>query len=320
MIVSRKEDHIRICLEEEIEAGHTGFEELALEPRIPTIQKKNISLKTKFLGHEFRYPFFICGMTGGCALGKKVNSNLASAVQNLGIGMGVGSQRAAIEDPSLEDTYSVVRRRAPDAFIVGNLGVGDLRKYGEGEIAKVVDMIRADALAVHFNAVQEAVQPEGETNFSGVFANLKNLCGSLKIPVIAKETGSGFSRIDATNLKDAGVSAIDIGGWGGTNFALVEHFRSKGRLGELFSHWGIPTYEGLQQCRGILPLIASGGIRNGLDAAKALSAGADLVGFAKPALKPATESAAEVEKTVLNLAEELKIAMFLTNSTRVSEL
>lgn len=320
MIIKRKEEHIKICLEEKVEAGHTGFEELALEPKIPTIKKEDISLSTKFLGHSFRYPFFVCGITGGCPAGRKINANIAAAVQGLGIGMGVGSQRAALEDPSLEDSFSIVRRRAPDAYLVGNIGAVQLKEYGVKEVAHAVDMIRADAMAVHFNGVQEAVQPEGDTDFTGVFSNLKNLCSSLKVPVIAKETGSGFSQEDATNLKDAGVSAIDIGGWGGTNFALVEHYRSKSGQGKLFSNWGIPTYDSLIQCKGILPLIASGGIRSGIDAAKALSAGADLVGFALPVLKPAQESAAAVSKTILRLAEELRVAMFLTNTKSVSKL
>lgn len=320
MIRNRKEDHIRICLEKKVEVGHTGFEDIALEPRIPTISREDVSLKTKFLGREFNYPFFVCGITGGCEMGKEINSNIATAIKNLGIGMGVGSQRAAISDPRLEDTFSIARRRAPDSFLVGNIGAVQLKEYGKQEIAYAIEMIHADALAVHFNAVQEAVQPEGDTDFSGVFPRLKKLCASIDIPIIAKETGSGFSKKDALKLKEAGVKALDIGGWGGTNFALVEHYRSKSELGKLFSHWGIPTYDSICQCKGILPLIASGGIRTGLDAAKALSAGANLVGFALPVLGPATESAIEVEKTILRLAEELRAAMFLTNSKRVSDL
>jgi len=320
MIVNRKEDHIKICLEEKVEVGHTGFDEVALEPEIPKIKESEISLETTFLGHKFRYPFFICAMTGGCPSAKPINSNLATAVQNLGIGMGVGSQRAAIEDRTQRDSFEIVRRKAPDAFLVGNIGAVQLKEYSSVKVKEAVDMIRADALAVHFNAVQEAVQPEGDTDFSGVISRLKRLCTSLDVPVIAKETGSGFSKKDALDFKDAGVSAIDIGGWGGTNFALVEHYRSKSEMGKLFSTWGIPTYDSLVQCSGILPIIASGGIRNGLDAAKAIAAGADLVGFALPALRPATDSTAAVEKLVLRYAEELKAAMFLTNSKNVGEV
>ena len=320
MISSRKEDHIKICLEKKVETGHTGFEGVALEPRIPAISKEDISMQTEFLGHDLNYPFFVCGMTGGCARGRTINSNIASAVHNLGIGMGVGSQRAALEDSTLEDTYSIVRRRAPDEFIVANIGVAQLKKYSQDKINTAIEMIRADALAIHFNPVQEAVQPEGETDFSGVFPNIEKLCASVEIPVIAKETGSGFSKEDAQILNDSGIKALDIGGWGGTNFALVEHYRSKSEIGKLFSAWGIPTYESILQCSGILPIIGSGGIRNGLDAAKALAAGADLVGFALPILKPAIQSPAEVEKTILRFAEELRTAMFLTNSKEIAEL
>jgi len=319
MINSRKEDHISISLSKEVESGATGFGRLALTPRIPTINERKISLKTEFLGHAFNYPFLISSMTGGCASGKKINANLARAAQNLGIGMGVGSQRAALEDPSLADTFSIARKNAPDTFLMANIGAIQLHEYSLPQIRSAVDMISADALAIHFNPLQEAVQPEGDTDFSHWHRKLKDICKRIGVPVIAKETGTGFSRSDALLLKNAGVSAIEVAGRGGTNFALVEHHRSHSDLGITFENWGLPTLESLKACKG-LPLIASGGMRSGLDAAKAIACGASLTGFALPLLEPAAQSARDVEKKFLTYATQLRTAMFLTNSKSISQL
>ena len=243
----RKAEHIKICLEQKAQArkATTGFEDIQLIHRaLPEVDRQKINLSASFLGKKLSAPLIVGAMTGGTEEATKINASIAEAVEKLGLGMGVGSQRAAIEDQKLEKTYTIARKKAPTAFLIANIGgVQLVHGYGLKEVKKAVEMIDADAVAVHLNAVQEALQPEGQTNFKGVLAKISEIAGELDKPVIVKETGCGISAEDAKALEAAGVKAIDIGGVGGTSFAAVEYYRSTSpnNMGEAFWDWGIPT-------------------------------------------------------------------------------
>ncbi|MFA4824877.1 MAG: type 2 isopentenyl-diphosphate Delta-isomerase [Methanoregula sp.] len=329
---SRKLDHLRICAEEAVESGDAGFGSIRfVHNALPECDKGAISLSTRFLNHTFSSPLFISAMTGGHPGTKDVNARLARAAEHYGAGMGVGSQRAALENPRLEDTFSVVRDEAPHAFLVANLGAVQLRDHGIEWAERAVSMIEADALAIHLNFLQEAIQPEGDHNAIGCSAAIEELCREFKTPVIVKETGCGISAATARQCWGAGVSAIDIGGWGGTSWAAVESVRadeSKNAkdhalksLGQDFSCWGIPTVVSLAEVLATgSPVIASGGIRSGLDIAKALALGADLCGMALPLLKPAMENDEALGNVIDVIHQQLMVTMFLTGSARVSDL
>jgi isopentenyl-diphosphate delta-isomerase len=293
---------------------------------LPEVNKTKISLSTTFLGKKFSAPIIVGAMTGGTEQATKINGAIAQAVENLGLGMGVGSQRAAIEDQKLEETYAITRKMAPNAFLIANLGgVQLVHGYGLKEVKKVVEMIDADAVAVHLNALQEAVQPEGQTNFRGVLAKIAQIAGAIDTPVIVKETGAGISAEDAKALENAGVKAIDVGGVGGTSFAAVEYYRSTAKenlSGEAFWDWGIPTavslIETVQTVK--LPVIASGGLRSGTDIAKALTLNASLAGISHPILQTAVKSTKETEDKLSSLMEELRNALFLVGAEKISDL
>jgi isopentenyl-diphosphate Delta-isomerase len=326
----RKEDHIKICLEQNAQAkkATSGFEDINLIHRaLPEINKKQINLSTNFLGKKFSAPIIVGAMTGGTDKAEQINASIAEAVEKLHLGMGIGSQRVAIEDQKLEKTFAVARKRAPTAFLIANIGgVQFVHGYGLKEVRKIVEMIDADAVAVHLNALQEAVQPEGQTNFKGVLAKIKEIAGALDTPVIVKETGAGISAEDAKALEGAGVKAIDVGGVGGTSFAAVEYYRSEGKkerfLGESFWDWGIPTAVSLVEAAQTvkLPLIASGGLRSGTDAAKALALNASLASISQPILQTAVKGAKETEEKLSCLIEELRNAMFLVAAEKISDL
>ena len=329
---SRKLDHLRICAEEAVESGDPGFADVRfVHNALPECDMTKIDLTSRFLGHRFSSPIFISAMTGGHPGTKDVNARLARAAERCGIGMGVGSQRAALENPSLADTFSVVRDEAPHAFLVANIGAVQLRDHGIEWAEKAVEMIGANALAVHLNFLQEAIQPEGDHDATGCLAAITALCRDFKTPVIVKETGCGISANTARALWSAGVSAIDIGGWGGTSWAAVESVRAheSGReqdkglitLGQDFAGWGIPTVVSIAEVLATgSPVIASGGVRNGLDIAKGLAFGADLCGMALPLLKPAMESDEALERTIDTIHRELTVTMFLTGSAKVTDL
>ncbi len=329
---SRKLDHLRICLEEDIESGSTGFEDIRLvHNALPDSDMDTLDLSTDLFGHRFGSPLFISAMTGGHPDTTRVNEVLAQAAQKYGLGIGVGSQRAAIEDQSLEETFSIVRETAPDAFIVGNLGIVQLRDHGIEWAETAVEMIDADALAIHLNFLQEATQPEGDHNATGCLDALRELCREFSVPVIVKETGCGFSEEIARLCYGAGAACIDVGGYGGSSWAAIESFRAgKGEaggdqrlsdLGLLFKEWGIPTAISVTEavrCGG--PVIASGGIRTGIDIAKALVLGAKLGGMALPLLRPACDGIEALSETIETIQQQLRIALFLTGHTRVSEM
>jgi isopentenyl-diphosphate Delta-isomerase len=339
---NRKIDHVRICHDEGAQArsATAGFEDIQLVHRaLPETDKSKINISTYFLGKKFKAPIIVGAMTGGTEKpielrGKivtnvlKINTNIAQAVEKLGLGMGLGSQRAAIEDQTLEKTYRVARENAPHAFLVANVGGVQLAHgYGIKEVKKIVEMIDADAVAVHLNALQEAVQPEGQTNFKGILVKICEIAGALDVPIIVKETGAGISAEDAKALEKAGVKAIDIGGVGGTSFAAVEYYRSSkdsvlNFQGEAFWDWGIPTAVSLiESSQSVkLPLIASGGVRSGTDMAKALALGASLAAISQPILETAVVGVKETERKLNCLIEELRNVMFLVGAEELNDL
>ncbi|NIO20443.1 MAG: type 2 isopentenyl-diphosphate Delta-isomerase [Candidatus Aenigmarchaeota archaeon] len=319
---SRKNDHIRICLEKNVEfVKSNGFEHVELEHRaLPEIDKDEIDLSTKFLGKKFNYPLFIEAMTGGTKEGERINKNLARAAEALGIGMGVGSQRAMLEDSKLARTY-FVRDVAKGMFLLGNIGAVQLPQYKLENILSLVDSINADGLAIHLNPAQELAQQEGDRSWKNLLKEIGYVCKKAKFPVIVKEVGFGISGKLSKQLVNAGAKAIDVAGAGGTSWVKVDSFRTK----DDFSHieeWGIPTAEALRDVvKSVkVPIIASGGIRNGAEVAKAIAMGSSLVGFALPLLKPATESSEAVRKHLEKIISQLRDAMFLVGARNIKEL
>lgn len=330
---NRKAEHIRISLEQDIRARHTttGFGDVRfVHQALPEIDRDRIRLATKVFRHEFHAPIFVGAMTGGTSEATKINTSIAEAVEELGLGMGVGSQRAAIEKPKLESTYKVVRKKAPKAFLVANIGAPQLvHGYGVKEAEKAVAMIEANALAIHLNPLQEAIQPEGEAHYAGVLRRIEKLVEKLRVPVIVKETGAGISAEVAKKLEQIGVEGIDVSGAGGTSWAAVERYRAETakdvfhqRLGESFWDWGLPTAVSLVEVSQStkLAVIASGGVRSGIDVAKAIALGASLASTATPILRPATKSTIEVKKTLSFFIEELRNTMFLVGAESMDEL
>jgi isopentenyl-diphosphate Delta-isomerase len=327
---SRKADHIRVCLEEDVQCRQTttGLERYRFTHCcLPEMAFSDVDTSITFLGKSLGAPLLISSMTGGTELARLINYRLAEAAQRHRIAMGVGSQRVAIENPQVASTFSV-RSLAPDILLFANLGAVQLNyDYGLEECLRVVDWLEADALILHLNPLQECVQTRGDTNFRGLLKKIAVLCAKLPVPVIAKEVGNGISAAMAQTLMDAGISAIDVAGAGGTSWAKVEGERAadarQRRLGTTFADWGIPTAECITSIRAIapsLPLIASGGLRNGLDAAKAIALGADLAGLAFPFLQAATESESALEELTQTLIAELSTVLFCTGSRRLEDL
>ncbi|MEM4473077.1 MAG: type 2 isopentenyl-diphosphate Delta-isomerase [Archaeoglobaceae archaeon] len=321
---NRKLDHIRICLTEEVESGYTGLEDVMLiHQAIPMVDFDKVNTEIDFFNKKLSFPFLIASMTGGHEIAKEINANLATAVEEMGIGMGVGSQRAGIEERELEDTFSIVREKAPKAFIYANIGLPQVIKDPE-IVDKAIDMVDADAVAIHLNYLQEAIMEEGDLIAEKGLDVLEQICKSVKIPVIAKETGAGISREVAVKLKEVGVSALDVGGKGGTSFSAVEAYRSENEvlksIGFDFFDWGIPTAFCIVDCAKILPVIATGGIRNGIDVAKSIAIGAVAASSALPFLSPAKISASAVKKQIQRFMRGFKTAMFLCGAKKVEEL
>jgi len=316
----RKQDHIKISLEKDVEVGSNGFEDISLPHNaLPELNLDQIEINSEFLGKKFKNPIIIEAMTGGTPQAMAINEALANVANELQIGIGVGSQRPAIEDDSLEETFEVVRI-AKKAFKVANLGAVQLNyNYGITECQMAVDMIEADALALHLNALQEVIQPEGNVNFADLLPRIENICSKLSVPVIAKEVGCGISKVVAEKLLSAGVKCIDVGGYGGTSWNRIEGYRAEGEkkeISEIFDNWGIPTAVSLLEIKDLkCPKIASGGVRDGIEAAKAVALGANVVGMALPVLKALDHDGEDgVFDFLYQVIDELKIAMFLTGS------
>lgn len=320
MLEKRKSDHIRINLEEDVgfKGLTTGLENYRfLHQALPEIDLHQVDTSVTVFGKKLKAPILISSMTGGTEQAQAINRTLAQAAEARGIAMGVGSQRAAIEDPSLAPTFQV-RELAPTTVLLANLGAVQLNYgYTIEHCRRAVDMLGADALILHFNALQEAVQPEGDTRFSGLLNKIEAVCRALPVPVIAKEVGWGFSDDTVRRLVEAGVSAIDVAGAGGTSWSQVEMYRAateaQRRVAGTFVSWGIPTSEAVLAAKRAapnIPIFASGGLRNGLDIAKCIALGATLGGMAGPFLKAAVESLEAVLDEIKITQTELQIAMF----------
>jgi len=326
---SRKTDHIRINLEEDVRSGlTTGLEHFRfIHQALPEIDLEGIDLSVEIFGRKLRAPILISSMTGGTEEASTINRRLAEAAQEMGIAMGLGSQRAAIEHPELASTFQV-RDVAPDIFLFANLGAIQLNYgYSIAECQRAVEMVAADALYLHLNALQEAVQPEGDTNFSGLLQKIENVCQALEVPVIAKEVGWGISGETARQLVNVGVAGIDVAGAGGTSWTQVEMYRaenpSQARLAAAFLDWGIPTAESIQQVHQAVPetpILASGGLRTGLEIAKSIALGASMGGMAGPFLKAAVISTEETVRTIWEVQREIQVTMFAAGASQINEL
>ncbi len=328
-IPSRKSSHIRINLEEDVRSGlTTGLERYRFTHQaLPELNLEEVDLSLQVFGKDLNAPLLISSMTGGTPEAAAINQTLASAAQEARIAMGLGSQRAAIENPELASTFQV-RRYAPDVLLFANLGAIQLNYgYGIDQCRRAVEMVEADALILHLNALQEAVQPEGDTRFGGLLAKIETVCRTLPVPVIAKEVGWGFSEQAARQLAEAGVAAIDIAGAGGTSWSQVEMHRaqdeSQRRLAAAFVDWGIPTAESILQVQKVAPdlmVFASGGIRTGIDIAKSIALGATLGGMAGPFLKAAVESLELTVQTIQEVRREIQVCMFAAGAGNLSQL
>jgi isopentenyl-diphosphate Delta-isomerase len=312
---SRKAKHIDVCLTQAVEyqSVSTGLERFRLPYNALTQTSLGaVDLGTEFLGVRLAAPVLIGAMTGGAELSGVINRNLAAAAQKLGIGMMLGSQRIMLDDDSASASFTV-RDVAPDALLIGNIGLAQLSDAMVGDLRNALDRVGANALAVHTNPLQEAMQYEGDTDFSGSIARLRDVATSIRYPVLLKEVGHGIGAAAAAELVDCPLAAVDVAGAGGTSWARVEQFV---RYGEIrypaLAEWGIPTAEALLEVRRTLPdmpLVASGGIRTGMDAAKALAMGADMVAVARPLLAAAVESPAAVLDWLGRFIAELQICL-----------
>jgi isopentenyl-diphosphate delta-isomerase len=327
---SRKDEHLRISLEEDVSFDRltNGLERVQLVHRaLPEIDLEDVDTSTTFLGHDLAFPILIASMTGGSSKTGRINQILAEAAEAFGIGMGLGSMRIALEDPSLAWTFQV-RKYAPTIPIFANIGAVQLNYgYDLDACRHLVEIAEADGLYVHLNPLQEALQPEGNTQFSGLIERIANLCHHLPVPVIAKEVGWGLSPATARALRKAGVAAIDVAGAGGTSWSQVEMYRSQTRVQREvaagFRDWGIPTATALTEiCRTIpdLPLIASGGLRTGIDVAKSLALGADIATLADVFLRAAATSAQALTDQLTIIQKQIEVAMFATGAESVTAL
>lgn len=328
----RKIDHIRIVLGEDVAAKgvHTGFGAYRLpHTALPELDLADVDTRTRFLGKTISAPLLISSMTGGASVAERINLALAEAAEHLGLPMGVGSQRAAVVDTRLAATYQV-RRVAPRIPLLANLGAVQLNYgFGVDQCRRAVEMIEADALILHLNPLQEAVQPEGNTNFKGLLARIEQVCRALEVPVVVKEVGNGIGGHDARRLYECGVRVIDVAGAGGTSWSEVERFRQPDELGRrvagAFANWGIPTSECIREVRAALPdvtIIGSGGVRSGVDVAKAIALGADLAATARPALSSAIDErgAEAVVEGLTAFIRELRVAMFCAGCASLADL
>jgi len=333
VIKQRKREGIVIPLTRNVQAkeSSTYLEYVKLiHNALPEIDFDAVDTSQKFLGHNFKAPIIIDSMTGGTPEATKINSRLSLAAEKFGLGMGLGSQRAGLLSSELAETYSIARSNAPNAFLVANIGGAQLSKGLKiKDIKNMIQMIEADALVVHLNPLQELIQPEGEPKYKGVLSKIKEICSNFDIPIIVKEVGAGISMDVAKRLQSAGVSAINVAGSGGTSWAGVEKLRAetahdsnKINLGELFWDWGIPTAVSLIEVRKSvkIPVIASGGIRNGLEIAKCVALGANMCGMAFPFLRHASKSLESLYEFTSRTLIELRSAMFLVGSKNINQL
>ncbi len=329
---SRKSDHIRINLEENVaSAVSSGLERYRfVHNALPELDARQIDTSLSLFGRQLRLPLLISSMTGGTAQAREINRNLAQAAQQAGVAMGVGSTRVAVVRPDLSDTFQV-RDLAPDVLLFANIGAVQLN-YGfcVDDCRRAVSLLQADALILHLNPLQEVLQPEGDWNWAGLLPKIAAVVQALAkdgVPVVVKEVGWGISADVARRLADVGVAAIDVAGAGGTSWSQVEMFRAQNdvqrRIAEAFVDWGIPTAESVLQVREAAPdvfVFASGGIRNGVDGAKCIALGATLFGLARPFLRAATLSAEAVADEIAVIAGQLRAAMLCVGAPSLNAL
>lgn len=328
-IGNRKADHIRINLEEDVRSRlTTGLERYRfIHQALPELDLEEVDTGVTVFGKRLRAPLLISSMTGGTTEAGVINRRLALAAQETGIAMAVGSQRAALEHPELASTFQV-RRYAPDILLFANLGAVQLNYgYTVDHCRRAVEMIEADAFILHLNPLQEAVQPEGDTRFSGLVRKIEAVCRALPVPVVVKEVGWGISERAARMLAEAGVAAIDVAGAGGTSWSQVEMHRAvnnfQARLAAAFVDWGIPTAESIRFVRQAAPevlVFASGGLRNGVDVAKAIALGATLTGMAGALLQAAAQSTETTVETLRLIQRQLQVTMFAVGARDITAL
>jgi isopentenyl-diphosphate delta-isomerase len=332
----RKGEHLDLAATADVDlAGQEPWSGIRFEHEaLPEINLEDVDLTTTLLGHRLQAPLLIAGMTGGHPDAEQLNRALALGAARHGLALGLGSQRAALVDSKLTSTYSVAREVAPTAFILGNVGIAQLLPQRSGaplsaaQLQAAVEMVRADALAIHLNFLEETVQTEGDRRAAGALDAIARAVSALDVPVVVKETGAGISRTTAVRLAGAGVAALDVGGRGGTSFAAIEGLRARARddargdrLGTVLRDWGIPTPVSIVATRAAgLPVLATGGIRTGLDAAKALALGATLVGVARPLLLAAREGEDAVQSWIAGFLDELRAVMFLLGARTPEDL
>lgn len=329
-ISRRKSDHININLEQDVgSTSSSGLEQYSFfHEALPEISLRNVTIETSLFEKILSAPILISSMTGGTDEAKKINQILAEAAQACNIAMGVGSQRIALDDPSLIPTFAIARRQAPDILLFANIGAVQLNYgYSLDDCRKAVDMLQADGLILHLNPLQEALQEDGNSNFEGLAAKLEYICRHFTAPVIAKEVGWGISERTARLLANCGVSAIDVAGAGGTSWSQVEMHRAPNeiyrQLAATFSGWGIPTSQSIlnvKACAPKLPIIASGGITNGLDIAKCIALGAKVGGMAGKFLKSATEGTDKVIDLINITKEQIRVSMFAAGVCSMDKL
>ena len=327
---NRKDDHIKICLDEKVQFNQikNGLEKYCFSHCcLPELDYQEIDISTTFLGKNLSSPILISSMTGGTANAQLINQRLAVTAQKYGLAMGIGSGRVIIEKPEVAPTFQI-RAIAPDILLLANIGAVQLNYgYSWRECLQLVEILSADALILHLNPLQECIQPEGDTNFKNLLSKIGEVCEKLPVPVIVKEVGNGISAPMAKKLINVGVTAIDVAGAGGTSWAMVESERADNylqvELGKTFANWGIPTADCIKDIAhqfADIPLIASGGIRNGIEVAKLLALGADIVGLAYPFLKAAMDSEETLNKFVKLVNEEIKTALFCTGNQNINNL
>jgi isopentenyl-diphosphate Delta-isomerase len=328
---SRKAEHLRINIERDVRAKgvDAGFGRYRFEPcAAPEMALSDVDLSSERFGRTLKAPLLISCMTGGTAEARRINCGLATVAQSFGLAMGLGSARVLLERPEMRDSFCV-RSVAPDVLLFANLGAVQLNKgYGPRECMRLIEMLKADALVLHLNALQEALQPEGDTDFSGLLGRIESLCAALQVPVIVKEVGWGLDERTVRRLFDAGVAGVDVAGAGGTSWSEVERHRMnepwRARVAASFASWGIPTAECVRRARNVAPadgfVIASGGIRDGMDAAKAIALGADVAGIAGPFLRAVNAGVDEACDYAQEAVETLRIAMFAMGIRTVAQL
>jgi isopentenyl-diphosphate delta-isomerase len=335
-VKQRKIEHVNIALGQDISvAQNANWNDVQfVHQALPEVDLDEIDTSVIFLGHKLRYPIFISSLTGGHDDVTSINRNLARAAEHYGLALGVGSQRAGIVNPDVISSYAITREHAPKTYLIANIGAPQLiaqahhASFTIEQVEHAITMIGANALAVHMNSLQEATQPEGDRRAVGEAAALKTLTAKVSVPVIAKETGAGVCREQALLLRSCGVAAIDVGGAGGSSMSAMEAERSKARgderthgIGLLFRDWGIATPVSIIESKvARLPLISTGGVRTGLDMARALALGATLVGIGFPFLKAASQGFDAVCELLETIVAELKVAMQLSGAASIEQL